>query len=122
MNYESLVADPANECQMLCNFLGVRYDDIMLRFHEGRTRSEAGLSAKDAWLPISPGLRSWRTQMAPNDVERFEAAAGDLLDELGYARAVPHPQLQAQNHATLIYEAFTKDARSRRKHLLPKGW
>jgi len=27
--------------------------------------------------------------MPTEDVERFEAAAGDLLDELGYPRAVP---------------------------------
>src|SRR3989442_8404264 len=40
MRYESLVADPAHECAALCAFLGVPYNDAMLRFHEGRTRTD----------------------------------------------------------------------------------
>ena len=88
---ERLVEDPAAECRVLCDFLGVPYDERMLSFHEGRTRDEPGLDAKSAWRPVTSGLRSWRTEMAPADVERFEAAAGDLLDELGYPRAVPDP-------------------------------
>jgi hypothetical protein len=121
IGYESLVANPADECRALCTFLDVPYDDAMLRFHEGRTRTDPGLSAKDAWLPITPGLRDWRTQMAAEDVERFEAVAGDLLDELGYWRAIPDPKREAQKHASLIYEMFTQDARSRRERLLQKG-
>ncbi len=42
--------------------------------------------------------------MAAEDVERFEAAAGGLLDELGYARAVPHPRSQSLKHASTIRE------------------
>jgi hypothetical protein len=122
MSYESLVSNPVKECEALCKFLDVPYTDAMLRFHEGRTKSEPGLSAKHAWLPITPGLRDWRTQMAAEDVERFEAVAGDLLGELGYERAVPHLKREAQRHASSIYEIFTEDARSHRGHLLPKGW
>jgi hypothetical protein len=122
MRYEDLMANPAKECQALCNFLEVPYDNTMLRFHEGRTKPEPGLGAKHSWLPITPGLRDWRTQMAAEDVERFEAVAGDLIEALGYPRAVRRPERKAQEHASSIYEIFTKDALSRRKHLLPKGW
>lgn len=122
MRYESLVTNTAKECEALCKFLDVPYTDAVLFFHEGRTKSELGLSAKHAWLPVTPGLRDWRTQMAAEDVERFEAVAGDLLDELGYERAVPHLKREAQKHASLIYEIFTQDARSRRRHPLPKDW
>jgi hypothetical protein len=86
LRYEALVADPEGACRRLCEFLDVRFDAAMLRFHEGRTRHEPGLSAKHAWLPPTPGLRDWRTQMSPAQVEEFEAAAGDALDELGYER------------------------------------
>jgi sulfotransferase family protein len=122
MRYEDLIANPERECQELCRFLEVPYDDAMLRFHEGRTKLKPGLSAKKAWLPITPGLRDWRTQMAAEDVERFEAAAGDLLDELGYARAVSNPTPEARRHASSIYEVFTQDVRSRRGQRVPKGW
>lgn len=116
MRYEDLMADSAKECEALCQFLAVPYDEAMLRFHEGQKKKR-----KKASLPIRPGLRDWRTQMTVEDVERFEAVAGDLLDELGYPRAVPHPKREAQNHASLIYDIFTQDAYAR-GHLLPKGW
>jgi hypothetical protein len=40
--------------------------------HEGRTRHDLGLSAKKAWLPPTPGLRDWLSQMPHEHVERFE--------------------------------------------------
>jgi hypothetical protein len=82
----------------------------MLRFHEGRTRMEGGLDAKNAWLPITPGLRDWRVQMTAAEVERFEAVVGDLLDELGYPRAVPHPQPDVVAYASRIRNQFVRDS------------
>jgi hypothetical protein len=89
LRYERLVDDPEAECRALCGFLGVRYDAAMLAYHEGRTRSAPGLSSKRQWLPPTAGLRDWRTEMDGRDVDRFEAAAGALLDEIGYERAAP---------------------------------
>jgi hypothetical protein len=106
LRYEALVADPAAECRELCGFLGVPDDERMLAFHEGRTKDDPSRDAKSAWRPVTPGLRSWRTEMAPGDVERFEAAAGDLLDELGYPRAVPDPTPAARRRAARLREAF----------------
>lgn len=121
IRYEDLMTEPERECQALCKFLAVPFSNAMLRFHEGRTKTQPHLGSKRAWLPITPGLRDWRTQMNAEDVERFEAAAGDLLDELGYARAASRPKAEAQKHAASIYETFTQEARSRR-HLLPNSW
>jgi hypothetical protein len=115
IRYESLVACPEEECLRLCAFLGVSFDEAMLRFHVGRTREEPGLSAKHAWLPVTRGLRDWRTQMPPEDVERFEAAAGDLLAELGYQRAYPTLRPEAIAHAAQIRDQFTADARARKR-------
>jgi hypothetical protein len=113
VRYEALVAQPEQECATLCAFLGVPYEPRMLRFYEGRTRAESGLDAKNAWQPITPGLRNWQTQMPAADVERFEATVGDLLDELGYPRAVPHPGAEALEHAARIHEAFVRGTHAR---------
>jgi hypothetical protein len=110
MLYEELVEDPQRECKRLCEFLGVPYDDAMIRFHEGRERVKPGRGAKSAWLRVTSGLRDWRTEMCTGDVERFEAAAGDLLEELGYERAVPNPSSEALEQAASIREAFTRKA------------
>jgi hypothetical protein len=113
VRYEALVAQPEQVCATLCEFLSVPYEPAMLRFYEGRTRAEPGLDAKNAWQPITPGLRDWRTQMPAEDVERFEAAVGDLLDELGYPRAVPQPGAEALELAARIREVFAGDKPAR---------
>jgi hypothetical protein len=113
MHYEDLVEDPQRECNRLCEFLGVPYDDAMIRFAEGKTRTDlpnARKTPKKAWLPITSGMRNWRTEMPATDVESFEAAAGDLLEELGYERAVPNPSSEALEQATRVREAFTREA------------
>jgi hypothetical protein len=120
LRYEALVARPEEECTRLCAFLGLPYEGAVLRFHEGRTRAVPGLDAKKAWRPITPGLRDWRTQMTPADVERFEAAAGGMLDELGYPRGVPQPRAEALRHASYVRELFLRDIRAR-ELLVPQG-
>jgi hypothetical protein len=117
IRYELLVSKPAEECEALCAFLKLPYHAAMLRFHEGRTRTDPGLSSKRAWLPITPGLRDWRSQMAGGDVERFEAIAGDLLEELGYERAYPSPSQEALERADRIRRAFVKEAHARGRPL-----
>ena len=119
--YEVLVADLERESVRLCEFLGIPYDPAMLRFHEGRTRSKPGLSAKSAWLPVTGGLRNWRTQMDPADVMRFEAAAGDLLDELGYPRTAPSTPRRERDRADSLRQKFADEAHARRRPL-PSAW
>lgn len=105
LRYEALIADLRPECERLCAFLDLPFDPSMLSFHEGKTRTEEGLSAKKAWLPPTAGLRDWRSQMPQDAVERFEAVAGDLLEELGYPRACPRPSARALEHAVGIEQA-----------------
>jgi hypothetical protein len=119
VRYEALVADPAGECHKLCDFLGLPYDDRMLRFHEGRTKDDPTLTAKQAWRPITPGLRNWRTEMTGDDLERFEAVAGDLLDELGYERGVSDPGQEARSKAAMVRDSYVREAGRQR---LPDRW
>jgi hypothetical protein len=84
----------------------------MLHFHEGRTRNDAGLDAKNAWLPITRGLRDWRTQMPAQEFECFETMAGDLLGELGYQRVVACPSADALERAAAIRDSFLRDTRA----------
>jgi Sulfotransferase family len=121
LRYESLVADPELESARLCDFLGIPHDDAMLRFHEGRTRSKPGLSTKSSWLPVTGGLRNWRQQMDPDDVLRFEAAASELLGDLGYLRGVPTVPKKHLDRATRIRETFTEELRARQRPV-PGAW
>jgi hypothetical protein len=106
--YEAVVADPAGECARLCAFLDVPYDEAMLA------------SPADA-RPPTPGLRDWRAQMPADDVRRFEAAAGDLLDELGYPRAFPDPAPEAREHAARMRALFSEEMLNREGRF-PRQW
>lgn len=112
MRYESLVSEPAAECAGLCAFLGLPFDKSMLEFHRGRTKAKPGRDAKSAWLPVTPGLRDWRTQMAVRDLERVEAMVGGLLTELKYARAVSVLPNELIEHAAKIRETFAAKGRT----------
>jgi hypothetical protein len=121
VHYEHLVARPDEECAKLCAFLGVPYDESMLRFHEGRVKDDPTLDAKRAWRPITPGLRDWRSQLPGEDIERFEAVAGDLLSELGYPRAFARPSPDKLSGAAKIRDLFTQELRSQ-EEAIPERW
>jgi len=82
--YEDLVAQPERVLRDLADFLGLPFAQEMVEFHVGKVRDEPGLSAKEAWLPTMSGLRDWRKKFSANDLELFDALAGDLLTDLGY--------------------------------------
>jgi hypothetical protein len=121
LRYESLVADPERECAALCDFLGLPYDAAMLRFHEGRTSDDPRLDAKKAWRPVTQGLRSWKSELSADDVGRFEAAAGALLDELGYARVAPASSAEQVEHAKRIRAGVAEQVTARGRPL-PRAW
>jgi hypothetical protein len=118
LRYEALVADPASACEALCGFLGVPYAEAMLAYPEAAATSRSGRAFR---LPPTPGLRDWRAQMPAEDVERFEAASGDLLDELDYPRAFPQPSGAAREHAARMRDRFTDEIRVRGARL-PRRW
>lgn len=85
--YETLVARPEKTLRGMARYLNLPFAPEMVTYYEGKVRPDPGLSAKSAWLPPTPGLRNWRTEMPRRDVEMFEAIAGNLLTSLGYERA-----------------------------------
>jgi Sulfotransferase family len=99
LRYEDLLADPESTLRGLCGFLGLEFDPEILDYHRSpgaRTLADHPRLAQ----PPTPGRR-WRDQMAPGDVECFEAIAGGLLAELGYPRAHPKPSTSVRARALL---------------------
>jgi hypothetical protein len=119
--YENLVSHPEEECARLCKFLGVPYEEQMLRFHEGRYDPHSNRDPKHAWMPVTPGLRDWRLQMDPEKKETFEAQAGELLVELGYERFFKDLPESKMAHASSIQAAFVEHLKSHTGPI-PQGW
>jgi hypothetical protein len=131
VRYEDLVASPERALERITGFLGLPYSEAMTRFYEGRTGREAGLSAEidrrslrlasDHWLPPTAGVRDWRTQLPGGDARRIEAAAGDLLCDLGYARSSSQPSPAVRKHVARVHEVFTRHVLARGRPL-PEDW
>jgi hypothetical protein len=122
VHYEALVSEPTNECKTICDFLNLPYDEGMLRFHERLPDPRFYDGKQMKWRPIVTGLRDWKAEMPAEDLERFEAVAGDLLQELGYERAFPFPSSRALEHAARTRETFSRDVQERGARLPGRWW
>jgi sulfotransferase family protein len=119
--YERLVTESEHECRLLAEFFALPYDPKMSRYFEGHTiHSESGSANRD-WLPPTPGLRNWRTQMESSAIECFEAAAGDMLQQLGYELACTKIGRIACRRMEQVKSVFTAEAQQRRWRL-PDRW
>jgi hypothetical protein len=91
VRYEDLLADPQGVVRSLCDFLNLAFADEMLRYGEraDEVAAETHHPHQHSRLVLPPtrGLRDWRRSMAREDVAVFELLAGDILADLGYARA-----------------------------------
>jgi Sulfotransferase family len=116
VRYETLVASPEQECRTLCAFLDLPYDERMLRFYEQHPAAKSGARTGPG-VPLTPGLRNWRTELDISDRVQFEAAAGALLDELGYGRSVTI-DARTQRAAGRVRDIFVQEASARRRKVL----
>ena len=105
VRYEDLVAEPERFLREVCTFLGLGFEPEMLEYHRCVDASTLEDHPRLA-QPPTVHVRDWREQMAPKEVERFEAIAGALLDELGYERAYPGPTGGVRARALLERAAF----------------
>lgn len=104
VRYEDLIMNTRETIERVCVFLDLDFDTSMLSFHtrtperlkehKGRvTESGATIMTQAERLrqqqrttqpPDVSRLGVWKRDMTADERERFEAAAGDLLSELGY--------------------------------------
>jgi len=104
VRYEDLVAAPERELRRICDLAGLAFEAGMLDY-AGRVDVSAKPHQQSLTRPPTPGLRNWRTELAPADVAAFEEIAGDLLRELGY-EATNGPTVTGRLHL-LSYFART---------------
>jgi sulfotransferase family protein len=113
VRYEDLIGDTEGVLRRICEYVELDYDPAMLRYHEraserlqemagalpakkGRPEREAGervaAHAMTTRPPDAERVAVWKREMSEAENAEFEAAAGYLLDELGYETATPREQ------------------------------
>jgi hypothetical protein len=113
VHYEALVAQPQATLQSICDFLKIDYHDQMANFHRGKSHAGIGLSAKNAWLPPQRGLRDWRREMQPEQIQMFEALVSDALEQFGYEPQFANPSASIRAQASEYRQWWSQ-------HFLPK--
>jgi hypothetical protein len=105
LRYEDLVADTETNLRRICEFIELPWDPAILRYYE-RAAERMAEMARDLpsadGKPVRPGaermqahamtqkppdpsaMYRWKERMSAEDVAAFDAAAGELLSELGY--------------------------------------
>lgn len=88
VRYEELVSNPKAVLRHVCEFFGLRYANSMLDHRASAVElvsSEPNLNEfRTLHMPVTRGLRDWRTQMAHHDLSTFEEAAGEVLVNFDY--------------------------------------
>lgn len=93
--YEQLVETPATVTSQICEFVGLEYEDRMLRYYDDADAIVASFDRPEfhhnLFRPPSPKLRDWRSAMTAHQQHLFEVIAGPLLRDLGYETHCRHP-------------------------------
>ncbi len=110
VRYEELIDQPEQTLRALSCFIHLPYDPVMLRYFERADELVAPMAHPEArqglYKPPTKGVRDWRQQMSDQDIQLFEALAGDLLDHLGYERSSSNLTSSVKTRATGVLLHF----------------
>ncbi len=89
VRYESLLTNPQENLQKICDLLSVTYSDSMLNFFEKDTNYQTDkTNLENLRKPlIADNQEKWRNKLSVEDLQEFETVAGDVLNRFGYATA-----------------------------------
>lgn len=95
VRYEELTQQTEDVLRLVCEFIGLEFDDRMLRYHERVEEAFGGpVPQQHRNLHRPPSrVRDWREQLTPDAVAGVELIAGPTLNELGYGRTSARPSL-----------------------------
>lgn len=107
VHYEDLVASSEHLVRELCDFIQLDFDPCMLEYHRRAAavvqHDRAPQHHRNLFLPPTPGLRDWRTQMEAEDQAVFSLLAGQLLTDLGYQSSPVRPTTRAVRSAAATW-------------------
>ncbi|MFU8829651.1 MAG: sulfotransferase family protein, partial [Phycisphaerales bacterium] len=88
LRYETLVDEPEGELRRICGFLGIAFDESMLRHHE--RKASGFLEVEKSWKqltmqPIDKARHGrYRSKLSAKEIRRIERTAGPMLTRFGY--------------------------------------
>ncbi|MBI5240039.1 MAG: sulfotransferase [Elusimicrobia bacterium] len=100
LRYEDLLAEPERTVKALCAFLGLPFQDAMLRYHEtpeARTCASLSQDWRNTDKPLLRGNAGrFRQALDPKEIDLYEAIAAPELDRFGYPLCRPLHESERQ--------------------------
>jgi len=91
VHYENLLKNPKIVLQKICNFIGLDYEERMLKGNGFKvpeyTKQQHQLVGKGIFIKR---IDAWKKELSVNDIRVFESVCGDMLPYLGYELCFPH--------------------------------
>lgn len=85
LHFESLLANPRQEVESICRFLGEDFSDDLLSYHQKRPTTRIHDGNVNITRPIQKSVgEKWRTQLTKAQIGVIEAVAGETLEAEGY--------------------------------------
>ena len=105
VRYEDFTAEPEKKMRELCEFLGLTFDDTLLRSSMPflYTGEERGSRKNKTGTIVNTGHK-WKAYFTANQVEAIEDVIGGLLDELGYGATVSHGDTDPSSMRLLYWQ------------------
>ena len=105
--YEDLIASPEAVLRSLCGFIGVEYENTMLRFNERQEAMAAAQANKKFWKNLAQPLipdntHKYRTGLTPLTNAAIERKVGNLMSAFGYDSEYSHSAVYSRL-ATMMF-------------------
>ena len=92
VKYEDLLLNMEKEVRRICEFCEIDFEQGMMAQERGFVLPgySDDIHALVGKAPNTDRIDDWKTSFSEKDIAAFENMGGGLLDQLGYARVLPH--------------------------------
>ena len=117
LQYEHLVANPREELEKLCDFLGEDFAEIMLEHHRAvpdATPEYKKWHSRTSEAVSTKAMGQWADQLEPWEQSVMEAVGGKYLQQYGYAVTTDGPKAPLRKKVEALIDVQRRELRVKR--------
>jgi hypothetical protein len=84
VKYESICTNTEDECRRICDFLGIEYSDLMLRFDKESRHTIGGNKIRFSQINGIKQDFAWKKELEEHEIEQINSISYDTQKKLNY--------------------------------------
>ena len=108
ISYEALIQDPEKVLHLICERIGIQFDEIMLDYFNSKesllTSKSGNMWANVAKPIISNNSQKFHQLLAPEEIKIFESISSESLLALGYELETPGDPIQWSEREIQLFD------------------